>query len=189
MRRIAIVVAALVLGAGTLPAQLTMGKMEVRPFVGASLPIGAQRDLYKDAPIYGLQVAREQGRFLHVVGSFGWVNGMDKYDVVRDNVDILQYDVGLELGRLMPMSAKWSWRPFLGLGGGGRSYSYRHSTLNDRSCLAGYGSLGTEFQWDTRAFRFEGRDNVFCYRSPLADGKRQTRNDLGVAFGLVYHIR
>ena len=63
------------------------------------------------------------------------------------------------------------------------------AALADRSCVSGYGSTGIEFQAGRTAARIEARDNVFCYRSPLAGVKSATRNDVNFSFGLAYHFR
>ena len=62
----------------------------------------------------------------------------------------------------------------------------RHATpsVND-----GYGALGTEFQVGRSAIRLEARDNVFCYKSPVAGVDSKTRTDIALALGLAYHFR
>ena len=46
-----------------------------------------------------------------------------------------------------------------------------------------------EFQLARTALRIEARDNVFCYKSPIAGVSSQTRSDIGLAFGVAYHLR
>ena len=188
MRRTIFVAAAFLATATALPAQGRKAIPEIRPFAGASIPTGAQRDLFKDAPIVGLEAAVELKPSLHLLGSFGWVPGQNKYGVTKDNVSIFQYDVGLELSLVRSLSDHWLFKPFVGVGGGARTYSYQASTLSSRTCAAGYGAVGTEFQVGRTAFRVEGRDNVFCFKSPLAGGDSRTRNDIGGAIGLAYHF-
>ena len=79
MRRTIIVVGALVAGAMTLPAQSFMPKPEIRPFVGASIPTGTQRDFFEDAALMGLQGALEFKPTFHVLGTFSWVPSHNKY--------------------------------------------------------------------------------------------------------------
>jgi hypothetical protein len=79
--------------------------------------------------------------------------------------------------------------PFWGIGAGGRTYRYDARQLNDRTCLSGYGSTGIEVQAGRTAARIEARDNVLCYRSPVAGGASGTRNDLDFTLGLAYHFR
>src|SRR6266540_4264727 len=175
-------VATLLAGATTLSAQARTIRPEIRPFAGAVIPTGDQRNLFLDAPMVGVQTAVELKPSLHVVGTFAWVPA-------QDNVNIFKYDVGVELGFVQPIGGSWELRPFIGAGVGGRTYAYQASTLSDKTCTAGYGALGTEFQLARTALRLEARDNVYCFRSPVAGVSSQTRNDIGLAFGVAYHLR
>jgi len=190
MRRITYVAAGLLAAVAVLPAQtVDTRKIELRPFVGASIPTGDQRDLYGEEPLIGLQAALELRPTLHVVGAFGWVPATAKFMTTDDKVNVFQYDVGLELGLVRPMPGAWEFRPFVGLGAGARTYLFAADQLNDKTCLAGYGALGSEFQLGRTAFRFEARDNVFCYRSPIVGVESKTRNDVSLALGIAYHFR
>jgi hypothetical protein len=157
--------------------------------VGAFFPTGAQRDLYKDAAMFGAQAALELRPNLHVLGTFGWVPGQNKYAVAQDNVNIFTYDVGIEMGLVRNFATDWQFKPFLGLGGGARTYMHKSDQLADKTCTAAYGAIGSEIQLGRTALRLEGRDNVFCYKSPNFSAKTTTRNDVGVALGLAYHFR
>lgn len=190
MRRIMYAVAVMCVAAPALAAQAPSArKIELRPFVGASIPTGDQRELYGEELMFGLQGAVEVKPTFHVVGSFGWVPSNSGYAVSDDEVNIFQYDVGVEFGLVRPMAGDWEFKPFFGVGAGGRSYAYAASQLNDKTCLAGYGALGSEFQLGRTAIRFEARDNVFCYKSPITGIESKTRNDIGLALGLAYHFR
>ena len=59
--------------------------------------------------------------------------------------------------------------------------------VGTRSCMAGYGAVGLEFQRKMTALRIEGRDNVTCFKSPVS-GSYKTRNDVGITMGFVYHV-
>ncbi|HEU5262819.1 MAG TPA: outer membrane beta-barrel protein [Gemmatimonadales bacterium] len=189
MKRMVLALATLLVGATTLAAQAPAIKPEIRPFAGAIIPTGDQRNLFRDAPMVGVQAAIELKPSLHVVGTFAWVPAQDKYPVAQDNVNIFKYDVGLELGFVQPLGGSWELRPFIGAGVGARTYAYQASTLSDKTCTTGYAALGTEFQLARTALRIEARDNVFCFRSPIAGAGTKTRNDIGLAFGVAYHLR
>ena len=189
MRGSLLAVAALCASATALPAQSARVRPEIRPFAGAIIPTGSQRDLFKDAPLVGVQGAVELKPSLHLVGTFAWVPGQNKFAVAQDNVSIFAYDVGAELGFVRSLGGAWELRPFIGAGAGARTYSYQASTLATRTCAAGYGALGTEFQRGRTALRVQARDNVFCFKSPIAGVSSQTRNDIGLSFGLAYHLR
>jgi hypothetical protein len=177
---------ALCASAAALPAQTPA--LELRPFGGASIPTGTQRDYFKDAAMFGIQGAIELKPALHMIGSFSWVDGKNKYSVSNLNVDIFQYDVGAELGLVTPLGASWEMKPFLGFGAGARTYRFSADQLSNKTCALGYGSVGSEFQLTKFALRLEARENVFCYKSPIIGQKSKTRNDLGLSFGIAYHV-
>lgn len=188
MRTTTLVIASLLLGTTGLPAQARRTTPELRPFLGVSIPTGAQRNLFGEAPLLGLGGALQLRPNLHLVGTFAWVPGQNEYPVADDNVSIFQYDVGVELSVERAMGS-WLVRPFVGLGGGARTYAYQSALLADKTCAAGYGALGSEFLLGAAALRLEARDNLFCYRSPVEGDESHTRNDLGLSLGLSYHFR
>jgi hypothetical protein len=162
---------------------------EFRTLVGAYVPTGAQQDDFKSATMLGAQAAFELNDNFHVLGSLGWVHGHNKFNFgSTDNTYIWQYDVGAELNALYVLANHWTFRPFVGLGGGARTYDYRATQLENKTCTAGYGALGTELQHRFVALRLEARDYLTCYESPLT-GKKNTRNDLGISAGFAFHIR
>ncbi len=188
MRRSALVVAALV-GATALSAQGTKIKPEIRPFAGALIPTGDQRNLFLDAPMAGVSAAVELKPSVHVLATFGWVAAQNKYPVAQDNVNIYQYSVGAELGFVTPLGGRWELRPFAGLGFGGRTYAFQGIGLKDQTGFAGYGAVGTEFQIARTALRLEARHNVFNYPSPVPGVGSKTRNDIGLSLGVAYHLK
>jgi hypothetical protein len=189
MRTTALFLSLTLAGAGVLSAQESRTAAEIRPFVGISIPTGSQRDLFNDAPVFGLQGAVELKPTLHLVGTFGWVPGQTAFVATRDNVNIFQYDVGIELGVVRDLSAGWQFRPYLGLGAGARTYAYQAGQLADKTCAQGYGALGAEFQIGRTSMRVEGRDNVFCFKSPIAGQDSKTQNDVRLAAGFAFHFR
>ena len=162
---------------------------EIRPFAGVYLPTGTQRDLFDNAAKFGVQAALELRPSFHVLGTFGYVPGQTKYVSAKNDVQIFQYDVGVEFNMLRPIGDMWLFKPFVGAGAGARSYFYDNSALTDRTCAAGYGALGMEFELNRAAIRLEGRDNVFCFRSALPNIKSSTRNDIDFSLGLAYHFK
>jgi len=141
------------------------------------------------APIFGLQGAVELKPTLHLVGTFGCVPGQNAYVLTRDDGNIFQYDVGLELSMVRPLSGNWQFRPYVGIGGGARTYAYQADQLADQTCAAGYGALGTEFQLGRTALRVEARDDGFCFKSPVAGQDSKRRNDIRLAAGVAFQLR
>jgi hypothetical protein len=187
MQRITIGVAALLVGAAALQAQSPPVKPEFRPFAGVNIPTGEQRNLFTDAGMLGAQLAFEVKPSFHLVGTFSWIASQSSYAVTNDNVNVFAYDLGFEFDLVEPLGGKWELKPFIGLGGGARTYDY--AGFSDKTCASAYAAVGTEFQIAPWAFRLEGRDNLFCYQSPLAGVESKTRNDIGLSFGIAYHFR
>ena len=191
MRHIILSLAALAGLALPAPAQrepITSG-FEVRSFAGAYLPTGAQRDDFKAASTIGAQIADELSDRFHILGSFAWTHGHNKFaSFSQDRTDIWHYDVGVEANAVYWMNDAWLFRPLIGAGIGGRTYDYRVDNVKTYSCAVGYGSIGSEFQRGTVALRVDAREYVTCFKSPVTSTST-TRNDMSLSFGLVYHIR
>ena len=188
--RATVSVLAFVLCASVAGAQREQGwKPELRPFIGTSIPTGQLRDVIGSEAMFGLSAAGELRPWLHVVGTFGYAPAKTRYVVANKGLRVFQYDMGAEVNSSQEAFFGIQMHPFWGAGLGGRSYAYKSSALKDRSGFGGYGSTGLEFQAGRTAVRFEARDNVFRYRSPLAGVKPATRNDVNFSFGLAYHFR
>jgi hypothetical protein len=187
MRKSLFAVAALLLAA-PLPAQrIKNWGLEFRPYVGAYVPLTAHRRDFKDAATFGAQAGYELGDNFHVVGLFGWTDVETKIGLSENKVFLFSYDLGAEANVLYELGSSWLWRPFVGVGGGARTYDYQ-GTVTSRTCTAGYAALGTELQRSYFAFRVEARDYLSCFESPMTSTKK-TRNDGMFTFGVAYHIR
>jgi hypothetical protein len=189
MKRLTLPVVALLLMATPLVAQKRKTVPEIRPFAGVSIPTGSQRDLFKMGPLLGLQAAAEVKPFLHAVGTVGWVPVTSKYSVGDHNVNFLDYNAGFELGPVATLAKDRQFMPFFGVGAGARTYLFAEPGLSDKTCLAGYATVGAEFKIGISALRVEARDQLYCYKSPFAGVESKTRNDLGLALGLAYHLK
>jgi hypothetical protein len=189
MRQIRLVAAALLFASPTLAQDFDPYGFEVRPVVGAFMPVGAHRDDFRNATMLGAQAALEVNEFFHLVGGVSWTHGHARGGLLRtDLTHIWQYDAGAELGLYLEPADLLVLRPFLGLGGGGRTYDYRDAAAGAATCTAGYASLGSEFQRDLLALRLEGRGYASCYESRLT-ARRQTRYDVALMLGITYHFR
>jgi hypothetical protein len=188
MKRTLFAAALMLAGVTATAAQSPPLKPEFRPFSGANIPTGPQRDLFSDAVMIGAQLALEMKPSFHVLGTFGWVASQATYNVSNDMVNIFTYDLGVEFGFVEPLGEDWEFKPFVGIGAGARTYVFGGG-LPDQTCASGYAALGTEFQFAPWALRLEARDNLFCYKSPLEGVESETRNDIGLTLGLAYHFR
>lgn len=191
MRRLFVCTAAMTLLAGSMGAQMnrpTAGP-EIRVLYGALLPTGAQRNDFKSAELTGLAVAHEMSEFAHVLASVSWAHSRNKFAALDEKLTyIWLYDVGAELNTIHELSDDWYIRPFIGAGVGARTYDYKAASAGTRSCAAGYGSIGAEFQRYAGALRLDVRDNLNCFESPVT-GRKSTVNDVALSVGIVFHIR
>ena len=168
---------------GTLPA------IDVRPVVGAIVGTGDQGDALKSAVLVGGQASYAFHPNFSLIGSFGWSPSQDKLLPQRPDLDVYQYDLGIEgrLNNLTDGSAIIT-RPYAVLGGGGRTYSLRNVPNSDaQTNPLGYGAVGLDLGQASGkvGLRLEARDNITGFkgfRGELAD--RKTRNDLQFSAGL-----
>lgn len=170
---------------GSLPA------IDVRPVVGAIVGTGDQGDALKSAVLVGGQASYAFHPNFSLIGSFGWSPSQDKLSPQRPDVDLYQYDLGIE-GRLnnLTENSPIVTRPYAVVGGGGRTYRLRNVLNADaQTNPLGYGAVGLDLDHagGKVGLRLEARDNITGFkgfRGELAD--RKTRNDLQFSAGLTF---
>jgi hypothetical protein len=163
-----------------------VGALELRPYVGAYIPTGDQRDLLEDAVLVGAQASWRVHPKVAVTGTFGWSPSKDRLNAGDETVDLFQYDIGAEArATSWYVGETWDFTPFVGLGVGGRSYSYRDlDDVDSQTDLAGYGAVGGEVGLGRLGLRLEARDYLSRFEPIVGDGDAETRNDVTVAAGL-----
>jgi hypothetical protein len=163
-------------------------RLELRPFAGMYVPAGGMADDFKSSSLFGIQPALELNQNFHVLGTFGWSDARSKIGALtNDQAYLWQYDLGVEANAFKEIGEGWLFRPFVGAGAGARTYEYKDVGVGNKTCTAGYGALGTEFQKLALALRIESRGYVNCFTQPLT-GKKLTRADMTFAAGFAYHL-
>jgi hypothetical protein len=173
--------------ANPLEAQSTnLGNFEIRPYVGAYIPTGDQRDLFKDAVLVGAQGSYRFTPVIALTATVGWSPTEDRLLTAQETVDLWQYDIGAEFRAPAWLQGEsWDFSPFVGLGIGGRTYDYRdRDNVDAKTNVAGYGALGGEFGFGQFGLRIEGRDYISRFEPLIGTGEAKTRNDIAVAAGL-----
>ena len=96
---------------------------EVRPYVGAYIPTGDQRDLLKDAVLVGGQASYRLNPQFAITGTLGWAPSKDRILPGDQKLDLWQYDLGAEVrAPSWFTSGAMDFNPLLGLGAGARTY-------------------------------------------------------------------
>ena len=188
MRRLTFAPLAMLFLASTAAAQEQRSTVEIRPFAGVYAPLGAQHDMFHNAPLFGLQGALEIRPNFHLVGELSWVPATLRIESTNDNAYVFSQALGIELDLVRELSSGWVLKPFIGAGGGIRNFLYRADEFKSRGGPAGYAALGTEMQVGSIALRLEGRGHVFRYRSPVKGSDTVVRRDLTVQMGVAYHL-
>ena len=184
-----------------LPAAVYGRGLELRPYAGGFVPTGTQRDLLKDAVLVGAQGGWHYHPNFAVTGSLGWAPSRDKSTAFasgpfrtgrEEKVDLWQYDVGIE-GRLpITTAASWVVTPYVGIGAGGRTYSYRDLDDTDAETnVLGYGALGLDVAPASGpvGIRLQVRDNISAFKGLRGEYReREARNDVQVSAGLTWRF-
>src|SRR5690349_5127312 len=67
-------------------------RFEIRPYAGAYIPTGDQRDFLKDAVLAGAQLSWLPLRRLALTGTFGWSPSKDRLTPGDQSLDVYQFD-------------------------------------------------------------------------------------------------
>ena len=86
------------------------------------------------------------------------------------------------------LNNRWRFRPFLGLGGGIRTYDLT-GTMWSKTYPSGYRALGSEWQVSRIALRLEARDYLTRFKGLSGNESVSTRNEITISAGLAYHLR
>ena len=175
-----LVMATLVAGIATSAAAAFIP--ELRPFAGAFIPTGTQRDDLADALFVGGQGGVEVTPNFHLIGTVGYGARRTTKDV-----SLWQYDAGVETFRPWDLSDRWQLKPFLGAGLGGRTYVDGARGDHSETVFSAYAALGTELQMERLAFRIEGRDYLTRFKGLDGNMPAENRNDVTVMSGLSIH--
>jgi hypothetical protein len=174
-------------------AQTNAPTISVRPTVGALVAVGSQHDAMTNGVIVGAQGEWAFDPNVALLGTFGWSRSQEKQSVQRPDLDLYQYDLGLE-GRLNDLTRGSAviTRPFAAFGAGARTYNLRNvvgARVQTDPLL--YSALGLELAHSGGAFglRVEARDNITAFKGFHGEfGDRTARHDLQFSAGLTFSL-
>jgi len=165
------------------------GGFELRPYVGAYIPTGNQRDFLEDAVLTGVQGSLRINPVFALTGTFGWSPSEDRLTLGDPTLDLCQYDIGGEARAANWVRGEtWNFSPFVGLGLGGRTYHYRDLDVDASTQFGGYGALGGDLGFGRLGLRLEARDYLSRFEPLIGDGDSDTRNDVALLAGLNYRF-
>lgn len=154
---------------------------ELRITSGAFVPAGSQRNALKNAQVSAAQMSWVLRPSLAITGTFAWARSRDLEMATTPKLDVFTSDVGIEV-RPVQWGAKgaMSVSPFVGLGGGARSYNYRKLDVDATHNVAGFAAVGSELGMGRVGVRLEVRDYTSGFTPLIGGGASHARNDVVV---------
>jgi hypothetical protein len=150
---------------------------------GQLLPTGDQRDVVQRGGLTAVQLSYLARPSLAVTTTVGWARSRDVATADHPKLDVFMYDIGAELRAPRWIDGRVTFSPFVGIGGGARSYNYRSLTMDATHNLAAYASVGGEIGMGPVALRLEARNYLAGFKPLDGQGASETRNDVALLFG------
>jgi hypothetical protein len=155
------------------------------PLGGAFLPTGSHKSSLKNGFSMGAQGAYSFNEHFAAVGTFAWARSVE-HSAIEPQVNVFQYDVGAEASVSKQVTSRFTLRPFLGIGLGGRAYDYDDHDSDAQYNVAGYGAGGAQLEMGRIGWRLEVRNYVSGFKGMSGElDSRQTRNDLMISHGFI----
>jgi hypothetical protein len=155
-------------------------KLELAPLVGAYVATGDQRDLLDDALLVGVTASYDVLPYVAVVGSFGWAATQAKGLTRDQDLDLFQYDLGVQGQYDLALGNGLTLQPFVGAGVGARTYSFRDLDVDAETDFAGYVALGGALHYRAAEVSLTARDYLTPFDGIGPEADSSTRNDLGL---------
>lgn len=171
----------------TVRAQPSAYKYDLRLEGGGWVPTGALSGDLKASGIVGVSAGWNYAHDWTAVVAAYWSPSEDKAVSGGMQVNIYQYDVGLEWSTRMNSIAQWDVSPFLGAGVGNRSYSPKRATEPEQESIDGYVTAGLAFNAEQATWRFGVRDYVSGWKG-IMKTQSGTGNDLVILAGIGFRF-
>jgi len=154
-------------------------RIEISTTVGALIPRDDQRDLFRSQFLFGLNMSYDLNDYFAVVASLGVTaekmlgQRIEKPRSTRLD-RLYQYDLGVRAQKPFDLGTHLVMRPFVGVGLGARSYTFKNAGPADETFLAGYGTAGVSFEYRRIALALGARAYLSAFSSS------DSRNDIAV---------
>lgn len=145
--------------------------VEVSPFAGAFLPVAGQRAALSSALLLGARASWDLHENVAVVGTVAWA----RPEAGGADVDLFQWDIGLQGQAPVALARGWSLEPYAGVGVGTRTYSFVKLDLQTRTDFVFYSGLGVDLRRDHLAVGVTARHQLSAF-SPV--GASDARGDV-----------
>jgi hypothetical protein len=155
-------------------------KFQISPYAGAFLPTGDQRDVLDDAFLAGLTLSYDVHPYVAVVGSFGWAGSQQQALTLDEDLDVFQYDLGVQGQYPLAMGKDLTLKPFVGAGVGARTYEFRDLAVDSETDFVGYLSVGANLEYRQFAVGLTMRDYVSDYDGVGREEDSEMRNDIAL---------
>ena len=160
----------------------------MRSIISAVLLVG----MLSEVLALGGGVRSDLNEWAGIVASIWWAPSeaeVPGLSITEEEVDLVQYDLGIEIRPLARQDDDWIIIPFIGAGAGGRSYTFRELDQSAETDFAGFGSVGGEIVFNRLALRLDGRGylsdhDVLTGRHPDSEG----RGEFTFMAGLMYRF-
>lgn len=162
-------------------------RVSAHVLLGGFVPTGLQRRALDPAALIGAQLAVGLRPTLAVVGGVAIAQTSDRSTPASTDVDLVQFDLGVEVRSGAARPERGRIAPFGGIGIGGRRYDHRAGSAATQTVLAGYLAAGVELALWRTGLRVEARDYLSGGHG-RAEGV-PVRNDLALLAGLAHHFR
>ena len=182
---------------GSLPAQTADAapreprhRWELLVPSGTLIPTGVQGNAIKRGNLSAVQVIYAARPSFAVTSTFGWARSRDVAAHDNPKLDVFSYDLGAELrSPRRQRDSTFSFRPFAGVGIGGRTYNHRTLDVDATHNVAAYAGVGGELGIRRIRLRLEARDYVTGFKPLGGAGASRTGNDVVVMVGLGFGSR
>lgn len=157
---------------------------------GVLAPMGPQRAAIQRGNLTAAQLMYVVRPAVALTATVGWARSRDLASPGETRLDVFAYDVGAEVRTPRLGAARaLSFRPFVGLGAGARSYDHRGRDTGTAHNLAAYGSAGGELGLGRVRLRLEARDYVTGFKPLDGVGGSDARNEFVAMAGLRFVAR